>query len=261
MQIEGGMQTDAAGFRQTLRQILLPASCCTHFSLILMKKNPQKTRRRRKAGDIRRVFLPRCHYSCYSCMWRQTLCSVSAADSFKPQTVSDPLIAAPYIQYQTLHSLLYSGQNIEMSGRSDDCQPVTLSSLSWVSVQETKENSLFVKVRLCSVSGCLWFWCFPAGTLEEEETGKEVSWASLALFLLRMNMNSAQLRFLTVPSDSVQLQTGFRKKGTEEEDFTLMHRITRRDEVVQTLVIKLPFVKCSCGMSSTRQVAEIWIQP
>lgn len=40
-----------------------------------------------------------------------------------------------------------------------------------------------------------------------------------------------------------------------------MHRITRRDEVVQTLVIKLPFVKCSCGMSSTRQVAEIWIQP
>lgn len=134
---------------------------------------------------------------------------IQTADCERPP---HPLIAAPYIQYQTLHSLLYSGQNIEMSGRSDDCQPVTLSSLSWVSVQETKENSLFVKVRLCSVSGCLWFWCFPAGTLEEEETGNEVSWASLALFLLRMNMNSAQLRFLTVPSDSVQLQTGFQKK-------------------------------------------------
>lgn len=183
---------------------------------------------------------------------------IQTADCERPP---HPLIAAPYIQYQTLHSLLYSGQNIEMSGRSDDCHPVTLSSLSWVSVQETKENSLFVKVCLCSVSGCLWFWCFPAGTLEEEETGNEVSWASLALFLLRMNMNSAQLRFLTVPSDSVPLQTGFQKKGTEEEDFTLIHRITRRDEVVQTLVIKLPFVKCSCGMSSMRQVAEIWIQP
>lgn len=134
---------------------------------------------------------------------------IQTADCERPP---HPLIAAPYIQYQTLHSLLYSGQNIEMSGRSDDCQPVTLSSLSWVSVQETKEKRLFVKVRLCSVSGCLWFWCFPAGTLEEEETGNEVSWASLALFLLRMNMNSAQLRFLTVPSDSVQLQTGFRKK-------------------------------------------------
>lgn len=134
---------------------------------------------------------------------------IQTADCERPP---HPLIAAPYIQYQTLHSLLYSGQNIEMSGRSDDCQPVTLSSLSWVSVQETKENSLFVKVGLCSVSGCLWFWCFPAGTLEEEETGNEVSWASLALFLLRMNMNSAQLRFLTVPSDSVQLQTGFQKK-------------------------------------------------
>lgn len=134
---------------------------------------------------------------------------IQTADCERPP---HPLIAAPYIQCQTLHSLLYSGQNIEMSGRSDDCQPVTLSSLSWVSVQETKEKRLFVKVRLCSVSGCLWFWCFPAGTLEEEETGNEVSWASLALFLLRMNMNSAQLRFLTVPSDSVQLQTGFRKK-------------------------------------------------
>lgn len=134
---------------------------------------------------------------------------IQTADCERPP---HPLIAAPYIQCQTLNSLLYSGQNIEMSGRSDDCQPVTLSSLSWVSVQETKENSLFVKVRLCSVSGCLWFWCFPAGTLEEEETGNEVSWASLALFLLRMNMNSAQLRFLTVPSDSVQLQTGFQKK-------------------------------------------------
>lgn len=134
---------------------------------------------------------------------------IQTADCERPP---HPLIAAPYIQCQTLHSLLYSGQNIEMSGRSDDCQPVTLSSLSWVSVQETKEKRLFVKVRLCLVSGCLWFWCFPAGTLEEEETGNEVSWASLALFLLRMNMNSAQLRFLTVPSDSVQLQTGFQKK-------------------------------------------------
>lgn len=134
---------------------------------------------------------------------------IQTADCERPP---HPLIAAPYIQCQTLHSLLYSGQNIEMSGRSDDCQPVTLSSLSWVSVQETKEKRLFVKVGLCSVSGCLWFWCFPAGTLEEEETGNEVSWASLALFLLRMNMNSAQLRFLTVPSDSVQLQTGFQKK-------------------------------------------------
>lgn len=134
---------------------------------------------------------------------------IQTADCERPP---HPLIAAPYIQCQTLHSLLYSGQNIEMSGRSDDCQPVTLSSLSWVSVQETKEKRLFVKVGLCSVSGCLWFWCFPAGTLEEEETGNEVSWASLALFLLRMNMNSAQLRFLIVPSDSVQLQTGFQKK-------------------------------------------------
>lgn len=134
---------------------------------------------------------------------------IQTADCERPP---HPLIAAPYIQCQTLHSLLYSGQNIEMSGRSDDCQPVTLSSLSWVSVQETKEKRLFVKVGLCSVSGCLWFWCFPAGTLEEEEIGNEVSWASLALFLLRMNMNSAQLRFLTVPSDSVPLQTGFQKK-------------------------------------------------
>lgn len=48
---------------------------------------------------------------------------------------------------------------------------------------------------------------------------------------------SAQLRITTISSDLVLLQIGF--IGMEEEDLTLTHRITKKDEIIWRLDTEL----------------------